>query len=322
MRLVRIDPSGRLVDLRVALFTTVPSGERPVEPDWALVFRAADLSFEAFNVTDVAFTPSMSVDTLRAWTGVHASDPNTKIRVEAASLLGRVVFFRVTGPWTAPVPPTPPPPTLIGRAIVASTIIVGCLLVVCVTILACRNLVLARSDGKAAARTSLFLLVTTVAMWVFSMTQVGNLGEVVSSGVLVTGVAWALYVAFEPYVRRFWPESLMGWTRLLSGRWRDARVGRDLLFGLAGGVAAALWMRVLRLIIASVVPTPQPTVSPLWPSLNILFFTSELLNITVNAVMSAMLAVFALVVARIVLKRASFCRHWWRRPDPHHRYEE
>ena len=28
---------------------------------------------------------------------------------------------------------------------------------------------------------------------------------------------WLFYVALEPYVRRFWPQLLIGWTRALSG---------------------------------------------------------------------------------------------------------
>jgi hypothetical protein len=48
---------------------------------------------------------------------------------------------------------------------------------------------------------------------------------------------WLMYAAFEPYCRRFWPDMLLGWSRLLSGRFRDPRVGRDLLVGVAAGVA-------------------------------------------------------------------------------------
>ena len=40
-----------------------------------------------------------------------------------------------------------------------------------------------------------------------------------------------MYVALEPYVRRFWPDGILGWSRLLSGYVRDPRVGRDVLIG-------------------------------------------------------------------------------------------
>lgn len=51
---------------------------------------------------------------------------------------------------------------------------------------------------------------------------------------------YLFYIAMEPYVRRRWPGTIISWTRLLSGRLRDPLVGRDVLFGLAAGVALAL----------------------------------------------------------------------------------
>jgi hypothetical protein len=47
---------------------------------------------------------------------------------------------------------------------------------------------------------------------------------------------WTVYVALEPYVRRFWPDGLLGWARLISGHIRDPRVGRDVLVGMLFGV--------------------------------------------------------------------------------------
>src|SRR6185369_7753107 len=51
-----------------------------------------------------------------------------------------------------------------------------------------------------------------------------------------SGLLWITYIAMEPYVRQLWPESLITWTRLLSGQWRDARVGRDVLIGVLAGL--------------------------------------------------------------------------------------
>jgi hypothetical protein len=44
---------------------------------------------------------------------------------------------------------------------------------------------------------------------------------------------WALYLAFEPYVRRRWPQSMITWSRVLSGEFRDPLVGGHLLIGVA-----------------------------------------------------------------------------------------
>src|SRR6202162_4694773 len=37
-------------------------------------------------------------------------------------------------------------------------------------------------------------------------------------------VIWALYLALEPYVRRRWPQSMISWSRVLSGGFRDPLV--------------------------------------------------------------------------------------------------
>jgi hypothetical protein len=49
-----------------------------------------------------------------------------------------------------------------------------------------------------------------------------------------------MYMAFEPYVRRRWPQLLIGWSRVLTGGLKDPLVGRDLLVGCLFGVAIAL----------------------------------------------------------------------------------
>jgi hypothetical protein len=58
----------------------------------------------------------------------------------------------------------------------------------------------------------------------------------VFNGVLL----WTLYLALEPFVRRHWPQVLVSWTTVLTGRLRDPLVGRDVLFGVALGVAWTL----------------------------------------------------------------------------------
>jgi hypothetical protein len=49
-----------------------------------------------------------------------------------------------------------------------------------------------------------------------------------------------MYLALEPWIRRHWPQTLITWTRLLSGRFRDPLIGRDLLFAVLFGLAYCL----------------------------------------------------------------------------------
>jgi serine/threonine-protein kinase len=52
---------------------------------------------------------------------------------------------------------------------------------------------------------------------------------------------WMLYMAVEPWVRREWPNTIISWTRLLSGSFKDPVVNRDILLGVALGV---IWILV------------------------------------------------------------------------------
>ena len=47
---------------------------------------------------------------------------------------------------------------------------------------------------------------------------------------------WLLYLAVEPYIRRFWPSTLVSWSRLIAKQWRDPLVGRDVLLGVGLGM--------------------------------------------------------------------------------------
>jgi len=66
---------------------------------------------------------------------------------------------------------------------------------------------------------------------------------VVGIGVVLFWAAfvYTTYLAIEPYFRRRWPRLLVSWSRVLSGRFADPRVGRDLLVGcLAGALMGIL----------------------------------------------------------------------------------
>jgi hypothetical protein len=52
---------------------------------------------------------------------------------------------------------------------------------------------------------------------------------------------WLYYVALEPYARRFWPDLLISWSRLLKARLHDPLVGRDLQIGCFAGVLLVLF---------------------------------------------------------------------------------
>jgi hypothetical protein len=115
-----------------------------------------------------------------------------------------------------------------------------------------RNVRLGRGDRRGASRLAQVMAVMAFATWLASTHyfpefvpftwNLLNVGLAYS----VTTAAFAAYVylALEPYVRRRMPELLIGWARLLEGRWRDARVARELLIGTACGASLALLVHV------------------------------------------------------------------------------
>ena len=54
------------------------------------------------------------------------------------------------------------------------------------------------------------------------------------------GLLWLTYLGLEPYVRRYAPDSLLGWTTPDRGHWRDPRVGVDVLVGVCAALAMTL----------------------------------------------------------------------------------
>jgi serine/threonine-protein kinase len=49
-----------------------------------------------------------------------------------------------------------------------------------------------------------------------------------------------MYLALEPPIRRRWPDLLIGWTRAISGQFRDPMLGRHVLYGALAATASAL----------------------------------------------------------------------------------
>src|SRR5712691_2614762 len=66
------------------------------------------------------------------------------------------------------------------------------------------------------------------------------LGKALAFSLFLAAFVWLTYMALEPFARRRWPDLLISWTRLLSGRLRDPLVGRDILIGILAGASVAL----------------------------------------------------------------------------------
>jgi serine/threonine-protein kinase len=118
------------------------------------------------------------------------------------------------------------------------------------------------------------------------------------------GMIWLLYVALEPYARRRWPQALISWKRLLSGRFRDPLVGRDVLIGAAAGASTAVLFLVTRLAPGWLGQAPIE-VQPYLKATTLAGFSDVAFRLFVNqfsSVLYAMVFLFMLVLLRLLLR--------------------
>jgi serine/threonine-protein kinase len=119
---------------------------------------------------------------------------------------------------------------------------------------------------------------------------------------LWAGFSWLAYLAFEPHVRRLWPRTLIAWTRVLSGRWRDPLVGSDLLLGILIGTGLAV--TTLLIIMTN---ERGPSDASLAPALDSLrssrVFVSRLLFLLLDSMQFALGGLFMLALLRLLVGR-------------------
>ncbi|HEY1305242.1 MAG TPA: serine/threonine-protein kinase [Vicinamibacterales bacterium] len=312
-RLVTMDGAGRLMEFRSVPPQYEKEDTAPVAPSWDALFAAAGLQMSAFSPVTPQWTPRDYADVRSAWEGPLPGNPGIMLRVEAGVYRGKPVSFLVTGPWTRPslmiVPRRATADTMAAWILVS---VIGALLAAA-ALLAWRNIKADRADRQGAARLALFIGGSVLASWIVEAQHstsridveftafLNGLGDVALGAIGV----WTMYVALEPYVRRFWPDSLLGWSRLLAGHIKDPRVGRDVLIGALFGAALGLVEMTKFAIIPGLgYPAPRPAFAT---RLEVLSGLGPLVNVwmeqTSNAVVSALLTVLVVVVLRLALKR-------------------
>ncbi|HWI57921.1 MAG TPA: hypothetical protein VNZ22_11890, partial [Bacillota bacterium] len=240
---VRLSPRGELLWLRVVPPRLLPaSPPSPREPEWAKWFPEDLLGFDLGRLektSDRVWRPPDPYDQLQVWRGVG---PKSNVfYAEAAAFAGRPVYFQVLDPsWFE----SPAPTGMLSRQVIVSWIFLA--LVGSGAVLAWRNVRLRRSDRRGAFRVACYcfvlgLLISAIqAHHTLSGAEVAWFEMGLGQAAVVAIVCWLAYTALEPYVRRLWPETLISWSRLLQGRWRDPLVGRGLLTGCLFGVGLHL----------------------------------------------------------------------------------
>jgi serine/threonine-protein kinase len=251
MTCVLLDTQGRLLELRAVSDEQHPG--LPVIWDEAIkgLFEAAKIDPHSLKETTPEWTPPTYADKRRAWAGDLAGE---SVRVEAAACGGRVVWFAVgaddrfhnrfvsrshvrlgdeMSDW--------------GTALVVLEVLGG-------AILAWRNLARGWADVRGAVRVGLLFVFCHLIGWFALSPLPGTTSALRSTFIVGLGAVtyWLLllvigYLALEPYFRRRWPRRLSAWNRLCSGEFGDPLVGRDVLYGVAAGLALNLLVKLLPL---------------------------------------------------------------------------
>ncbi|HET6582713.1 MAG TPA: hypothetical protein VFG69_04685, partial [Nannocystaceae bacterium] len=256
---IRVDARGRLLELRripPSLESSAAEGDDD-ERAWTKLLERTGLVLDGLQPATPAMLPRDYADERRAWTG--AWPDGTPAHVEGASVRGVPVELTVVGPWAqrygeieaghadeGPAEGTVFVGTRGGTRVVegleAVALMVLALLVLLVVVgaflLAIRSVRRGEGDRRTAARVALFVTISVFASGSLGSHSIGSAllsspVERLPSALLDGLIIWLAYIAIEPYARRFWPHSLVSWSRFVRGRWRDPLVGRDVLVGSA-----------------------------------------------------------------------------------------
>jgi predicted Ser/Thr protein kinase len=263
---VELDPQGRLT-----YFQAIPrqkessSNESSSAPaaafDWNLLFAAAGLDPAQFHKADSTWNSLATSDTRMAWIGEWPGTARP-LRVEAAAWRGKPVFFSLIGDWTkADRMKTPEQSTgKKAQQYILIALFVGFFLgLIRVARLNYRQ---GRGDREGALRLAWVMFALEMVLWLcrgHMIAGIATLGAIiiaVSTALFVSGTTWMLYLALEPWVRRRWPQTIISWSRLLAGQFRDPLVGRDILFGVMLGVVWILLVQIRSIAILHMGASP------------------------------------------------------------------
>jgi hypothetical protein len=297
MMRVEMDHQGKLRGFEVIppQVDETPVGTAPV--DWTPLFTLAGLDQSTLTASAPTWNWLSSPDTRMAWTGTWPGN-SEPLRVEAAARGGKPVAFKMVGSWMTPDRGTPPanPGSILAFITILVIMVVG--IVVGAGVMARRNLRDGRGDRSSAFRLACTITTALWLLWIcqthltFSFEVIPSFLVAICTTMFYGLLFWAVYLALEPSVRRHWPQTLVSWTTMLSGRIQDPVVGRDVLFGAAVGVATALIVRA----------DPSAGFVPNELLLGFRSAFGEVISQAIYAIRSALMIFFLLFVLRVLLR--------------------
>ena len=213
---------------------------------FAQLLEAAGLDPERMQSQPAIFAPPFFADTRGAFVGTSAVRPDLQLNVRTAAYRGRPTYFRMM-PESSDDEDEKPSwlLSLIDEWNEWWDLLLAISTLAAIPLMR-RNLRRGRGDQRSAGRLAIFVFAVTCSLWLLRGPHVADVGTEwalirlrVGISLFQAGSVWLLYLALEPYVRRIWPHSLIAWTRLLAGRFRDPLVGSSTLYGVAIGTGWA-----------------------------------------------------------------------------------
>jgi len=257
-----LDAQGRLTFFQ-AIPKELEPNPRPASPvDWKPLFAAADVDPTQLHSAEPQWLSLAAFDARAAWEGTWP-DSRRPLRVEAAAWRGKPVYFSLIGPWTTPTRIQQSNTTAGQRASQIIEVILAIVFLTCGTWIARRNFAKGKSDLRGALHLVIAVFVIEIAIWVCrdhfipTLATFGRFILAVSTGMFMSFVMGMLYLALEPFVRRHWPQAIVSWSRLMTGRLRDPLVGRDVLWGVTLGVVWTLVINIGLLLLRRMGDTPH-----------------------------------------------------------------
>ena len=254
MMTIWLDAQGHLIGFQAIPpeLDTSPATTKVV--DWSPLFELAGLDPSKLQPAEPQWSSLANSDTRAAWTGTWPGS-NRPLRIEAAAWHGKPVFFNTIGDWTHAYRMQPYNYAPGDKARQVIFIVIFLFLLAAAGLLARLNYRRGKGDRQGSFRIALVVFVLQMLLWVcyeHFVPVVGTVGMLiltVSSSLFMAAMVWTLYMALEPYVRKFWPQTIISWSRILTGKVRDPLVGRDVLFGVLLGLTWIVGLSALNLIL-------------------------------------------------------------------------
>ena len=278
-------------------------------PDWNVLFAAAGLDPARFHAVAPKWVPTEAYDARVAWEGTRPESPDTTLHVTVASFRGKVSYFGVFGPWIRPYREEEERPSPASRIATAASVVIVVFIAIGAIYFARRNVMRGQGDAKGAMRVSVTVTLAAMLAWALHAHHVASTEELnlffngLAASLLAGFVAWLLYAALEPFVRRRQPQILISWTRLLAGQLNDTLVGRDLLAGGFGGALMLLAAMVSNAIpywfnFPGETPISIPSAALGAPREAI----SGLISLALSAVVSTLIVLMTLFLVRVIVR--------------------